>query len=100
MTNQRAFRLHFADFARIVLVNLQSNPALVKRCKAVNAALGKLQIYPRHPGLHTHKFSERRSPDGSDVFEAYAENNTLTASSGTTAQAKDVITTIAITAHP
>ena len=97
-----SFRLHFADPARDTLINLQSNAALLKRCKAVNAALGKLQIDPRHPGLRTHKFSERHAPDSSEIFEAYAENNTPGAYRvfWHYGPGKDVITILAITPHP
>jgi hypothetical protein len=33
-------------------------------------------VNPRHPGLNTHKFSGLTGPNGEDIFEAYAENNT------------------------
>ena len=66
------FTLGFSTKAKQALEELAGNPALRKRYKAVNKALGYLQANPRHPSLNTHKFSM----DGEEIFEAYAENNT------------------------
>jgi hypothetical protein len=71
------FRIGFAGRGRDDLGTLEANPAYVKRLKAVRAALGKLQINPRHPGLNTHKYSTMHGENGEEVFETYAENNTL-----------------------
>lgn len=96
------FRLMFTDAAERLKGELQSNPAKLKRRKAVFAALGKLQINPRHPGLNTHKYASKRGPNDEDVFEAYAENNTPGAYRifWHYGPGKDVITVIAITPHP
>jgi hypothetical protein len=86
-----------ADFTQ-----LAGQPALSKRFKAVRKTLGLLQSNPRHPGLNAHKYSNKRGPNGEDVFEAYAENNTPGAYRifWVYGPGKDVITVIAITAHP
>jgi hypothetical protein len=96
------FRLHFAGNAKNQLQALEVNPAHVKRYKAVRSALGKLQNNQRHPGLNTHKFNSKRGENDEEVFEAYAENNTPGAFRifWHYGPGKDVITIIAITAHP
>jgi hypothetical protein len=96
------FRLHFAGNARNELQALEVNPAQVKRYKAVRAALGKLQNNPRHPGLNNHKYNSKHGENGEEVFEAYAENNTPGAYRvfWHYGPGKDLITVIAITAHP
>lgn len=96
------FALRFSAEGRDDFDELKGNAALTKHFKAVSAALGKLQINPRHPGLKTHKYLTMKGPHGADAFEAYAENNTPGAyrifwSYG---PGKDVITIIAITPHP
>ena len=97
-----SFRLHFAREAQDQLAALRDNAALAKRHKAIVSALGKLENNPRHPSLNTHKFTTRRSENGEDVFEAYAENNTPGAYRifWHYGPGKDVITIIAITPHP
>ena len=96
------FALRFTMEGKDDFDQLKSNTALAKRFKAVSAALGKLQINPRHPSLKTHTYLTMKGPHGADAFEAYAENNTPGAyrifwSYG---PGKDGITIIAITPHP
>ena len=97
-----AFRFHFSDEAKADLLNLENNPALAKRFRAVRSALGKLQNNPRHPSLNTHKFSDRKDFSGEDLFEAYAENNTPGAYRifWYYGPGKDMITILMITPHP
>jgi hypothetical protein len=49
------------------------------RFKTGRKALGYLETHPRHPSLNTHKYSSLKGPNGEEIFEAYAENNTPTA---------------------
>jgi hypothetical protein len=86
-----------SDFNRVA-----AEPALAKRFKAVRKTLGLLQNNPRHPGLSKHKFSDMSGPNGEDVFEAYAENNTPGAFRvfWVYCPGKNVITVIAVTPHP
>jgi hypothetical protein len=93
------YEIKFSHHGRTDFQTLQNEPGLAKRLKAVRKALGLLE---HNPGLNTHKFTSKTGPNGEDVFEAYAENNTPSAyrifwiyGSG-----KDVITVVAITAHP
>lgn len=96
------FTLEFSDDAKIVMLTLRENPSLVKRLKAVNKALALLQANPRHQSLNTHKYQGMGGPNGEVMFEAYAENHTPCAYRifWHYGPAKDVITILAITAHP
>jgi len=71
-----AFKLVFTPQADGDLGQLEQDTSLKKRLKAVRKALGYLEINPRHPSLHTHKYSSLCGPEGEEVFEAYAENRT------------------------
>lgn len=71
--------------------------------------LGYLETNPRHPSLPTHKYDAIRGPEGEDVFEAYAQNNTAGAHRVFFVYGPDriekkqkiaVLTVIAITPHP
>jgi hypothetical protein len=97
-----AFKLLFTDEASANLDALKSDAGLAKRLKAVRKALGFLETNPRHPGLKTHKYSSLSGPNGEEVFEAYAENQTAAAYRvfWFYGPGKGVITIIAITAHP
>jgi hypothetical protein len=96
------YQLLFTEQANKDLDFIEQNPNLKKRLKAVRKTLGYLETNPRHPGLHTHKFSSLTGPNQEEIFEAYAENNTPAAYRifwyyGP--YQKD-ITIVAITAHP
>jgi len=84
------------------LSNLESNNALKKRLKAVRKALAYLQSNPRHPSLKTHKYTAIEGPNGEEVFEAYAENNTPAAYRifWYYGPKKKQLTVVAITKHP
>lgn len=71
-----SFRLLFTNQANDDLNELENNPALSKRLKAIRKTLGYLEMNPKHPSLNTHKYSSLSSPQGEEIFEAYAENNT------------------------
>lgn len=96
------FELQFTEQANDDLRQLENNPSLKKRLKAVNKALGYLETNPRHPGLNTHKYTSLQGPLGEEVFEAYAENRTSAAYRifWCYGPNKKQITIIAITPHP
>jgi hypothetical protein len=96
-----SFNLEFTNEARDQLKDLDKK-GLEKRLKAVRKALGYLETNPRHPALNTHKYSSLRGPDGEEIFEAYAENNTPAAYRifWFYGPGKNKITIIAITPHP
>ncbi len=96
------FKLFFTEEASGQLVVLKENNAFLKKLKAVCKALAYLEKNPKHPSLNTHKFDAREGPNGEDVFEAYAENNTPGAYRifWHYGPGKKEITIIAITPHP
>lgn len=96
------FRLKFTEQAKSDYEILLSDAGLSKRLKAVRKTLGYLELNPRHPSLNTHEYSSISAPDGSKVFEAYAENNTPAAYRifWHYGPDKNEITIIAITPHP
>ena len=96
------FELLFTDRADADLARLEKDKGLEKRLKAVNKALGYLEINPKHQGLNTHEFTSLSKQYGLKVYEAYAENNTPAAYRifWHYGPDKKVITILAITAHP
>lgn len=96
------FDLLLTEKAMENLDTLESNNALKKRLKAVRKSLAYLQLNPRHPSLNTHKYTAIEGPDGEEIFEAYAENNTPAAYRifWYYGPKKKQITVIAITKHP
>ena len=81
---------------------LQSDPGLAKRHKAVRKTLGYLETNPRHPSLRTDEYKSLTPKGGEKVFEAYAEQNTPAAYRvfWRYGPGKTQITIIAITPHP
>jgi len=97
-----SFQLKFTKEADDNLSIMEKDKGLEKRLKAVRKALGYLEVNPRHPGLKTHKFYSLMGENGEEIFEAYAENQTAAAYRvfWHYGPGKDVITIVAITAHP
>jgi hypothetical protein len=97
-----AFEILFTSEADAPMDDIEASPALGMRCKAVHKALAFLESSPRHPGLKTHKFTAMLGPNDEDVFEACAENNIPGAYRivWLYGPGKDVITIVALTAHP
>lgn len=96
------FQLLFTPSASADLDIIEQDGGLIKRLKAVRKALGYPETNPRHPGLNTHKYSSLKGPNGEEVFEAYAENQTPAAYRifWYYGPEKKVITILAITEHP
>jgi hypothetical protein len=84
------------------LSDLEKDRSAAKRLKGVRQALGGLERDPRHPGLHTHSYSQLFGPNGQKVYEAYAETRTPDAFRifWCYGPNKDEITIVAIVAHP
>lgn len=70
------FTLRFTAEAKQNLEDLENNRAEDKRCRIMKRTLGYLETNPKHPSLNTHKYDSLRGPNGEEVFEAYAQNNT------------------------
>jgi len=67
------FRLEWTDQASQDHEELLTNPTFKKRLKAVNKALGFMEINLRHPSLNTHEFQSLKGPKGEKVNEAVTE---------------------------
>lgn len=70
------FQLRFTDEAKENLSELEENPSKKVILKAVRKALAYMETNLRHPGLKTHKYSSLKGPQGQEIFEAYAKNQT------------------------
>lgn len=101
-TRVLSFKIVFSDEAEKQYSELESNKGLSKRLKSVRKALGYLELNPRHQGLNTHKYSSLSGPNGEEIFEAYAENNTPGAYRifWFYGPQKNQITILSITPHP
>ncbi|MBL7542764.1 MAG: hypothetical protein JNL11_03060 [Bdellovibrionaceae bacterium] len=97
-----SFTIKFTDQGDSDLDKLEKARSKKGILKAVQKCLGYLEANPKHPGLKTHKYSSLTGPDGEDVFEAYAQNNTPGAYRvfWCYGPGKNEITIIAITPHP
>ena len=96
------FRIRLTQEARDQYEHLKTDKGLQKKQKAVQKALQFLKHNPRHPGLQTHKFSSLAGPNGEEIFESYAEQNTPAAYRmfWYYGPEKDQITVVTITPHP
>lgn len=96
------FQIRLTQEARDQYDHLQKDKGLLKRHKAVQKTLQFLKHNPRHPGLQTHKFISLKGPNGEDVLESYAEQDTPAAYRVFWYYGPDKkqITIIAITPHP
>lgn len=68
--------LSFTREASRSLTDLESDKSQQKQLKAVRKTLALLEVNLRHPSLRTHKYASLSGPDGEEVFEAYAGNQT------------------------
>jgi len=96
------FALYFTLAAQEALTELKNSSHLQKHFKAVVKTLRYLSENPRHPSLQTHKYKSIKGPQGEEVFEAYAEQNTPAAYRVffIYGPQRNTITIIAITPHP
>ena len=101
--------LSFTPEARRNLADLQKSPSKRSTLQQVRKTLGLLETNPRHPSLNTHAFRSLHGPNGEEVFEAYAQNQTPGAYRVFFMYGPDrvegkkrisVLTIIAITPHP
>jgi len=94
--------LLFSPAALRQLDALKKGSSKTKIFKAVRKTLGLMETNLRHPGLNTHKFSSLEGPQGEEVFEAYAQQNTPAAYRifWFYGPSKGQLTIIAITPHP
>ncbi len=97
-----SFKLRFTPRADSDLTLLETQKIKSAVLKAVRKCLAYLENNPRHTSLNTHKYTSLIGPNGEDVFEAYAQNNTPGAYRVFWCYGpnKNEITIIAITPHP
>jgi hypothetical protein len=100
------FTLDRTNAADQQLADLAADAGLARQLKAVQKALGILQINPRHPGLSAHPMVGQTCPHNSTLFVAYAQNNTPAAYriffcyQPVPPAVRNTILIIAITPHP
>lgn len=97
-----SFELLFTEEASAQLDTLKTNPSQSAVLKAVRKTLGLMETNLHHPSLNTHKFRSLKGPEGEDIFEAYAQQNTPAAYRilWCYGPEKGQITVVAISPHP
>jgi hypothetical protein len=96
------FKLKYTISSDLQLSGLENSPDKAAECKAVKKALGLMETNLSHKSLCTHKYDSLSGPNGEEVFEAYAENNTPGAYRifWYYGPSRGMITILAITPHP
>jgi len=99
---QNEYELSFTEEADLDMDALKNDKSKVIIAKAVLKSLKFMMENLRHPSLNTHKYSEMEGPNGEEIFESYAQNNTPGAYRifWYYGPGKKEITVIAITPHP
>ncbi len=70
------FTLKYTENAEDDLKNLIADKGKKTVLKAVVKSLQLMENNLKHPSLNTHKYDEMEGPNGEEVFESYAQNNT------------------------
>src|ERR1700722_4349299 len=101
MTNSE-FSLRYTENAEDDLNSLINDKSKKSVLKAVGKSLKLMSSNIKHPSLNTHKYDEMKGPNGEEVFESYAQNNTPGAYRifWHYGPEKKMITILAITPHP
>lgn len=96
------FSIHFSILANEQMDQLEADKSKKSVYKAVRKVLGFMETNIRHPSLNTHKYDDMRGPEGEEMFESYAQNNTPGAYRifWYYGPGKSKITILAITPHP
>lgn len=96
------FDLKYIENAEDDLKELVADKSKKGVLKAVVKSLKLMSTNLKHPSLNTHKYDEIKGPNGEDVFESYAQNNTPGAYRifWHYGPKKKMITILAITPHP
>ncbi len=101
--------LRFTPEGQANLAALESTPSKAGVLKQVRKTLGLMETNLRHRSLATHKYDSLQGPNGEEVFEAYAQNQTPGAYRVFFVYGPDrtegrkrvpVLTILAITPHP
>lgn len=70
------FELKYMENAEDDLKALIADKNKKSVLKAVVKSLKLMSSNLKHPSLNTHKYDEMEGPNGEEVFESYAQNNT------------------------
>ncbi len=70
------FHINFTQYSLDKLIQLKKDPSKKGVAKAVAKSIGLMVHNLKHPSLNTHKYDELSGPNGEEVFESYAQNNT------------------------
>ena len=70
------FDLKYTENAEDDLKELIVDKSNKVALKAVVKSLKLMSNNLKHPSLNTHKYDELEGPNGEEVFESYAQNNT------------------------
>lgn len=97
-----SFEIIIDPVAKLKLENTIKDPSKKAIAKAVLKTLKLMKENLKHPSLNTHKYSDLQGPNGEDIFESYAQNNTPGAYRifWYYGPGRAVITILAITPHP
>ncbi|ROR80035.1 hypothetical protein SAMN06295974_1930 [Plantibacter flavus] len=96
-----AFELKFTREAD-AQVQALNTPAQQKKLRKVQRALARLELDPRYPSLHSHKYSSLSGSQGEEVWDSYVENHTPGAWRifWHYGPGSNTITVVSITPHP
>lgn len=99
---QIEYELLFTEAADLDMDELKSDKSKKAAAKAVIKSLKFMKVNLKHPSLNTHKYDEIEGPNGEEIFESYAQNNTPGAYRifWYYGPGKKKITVVAITPHP
>ena len=94
--------LKFTEDADLDMQMLRGDHSKKNVTKAVIKSLKFMKKNLKHPSLHTHKYDEINGPNGEEIFESYAQNNTPGAYRifWYYGPGRKEITVVAITPHP
>ena len=71
------FELRFSPDAAATLRELKTGSrANQGRLRKVRKALGRLELDPRHPGLHSHQYEQFPGLEKAKVWDSYVDNRT------------------------
>jgi hypothetical protein len=74
--SQINFELKFTEEAENDMLELRNDYSKKVVAKAVIKSLRFMTVDLKHPSLKTHKYDEFSGPNGEEIFESYAQNNT------------------------
>lgn len=99
---QSNFELKFTEEADDDMIELRNNRSKSAIAKAVIKCLRFMTTNLKHPSLKTHKYDEYSGPNGEEIFQSYAQNNTPGAYRifWYYGPGKKAITIVRITPHP